>query len=56
MTRLKAAEERRNIRNLRPSKPVPFKPRWLKRLTDKDMTDSIYSDGAYVPRGSGGAA
>ena len=48
LDRIKEAEQRQrraDVRYLRPSEPVEFKPRWLTRLTDKDQTASIYSDG-----------
>lgn len=45
LDRIKAAEQRQNPRPLRPAEPVPFVPKWRERLTAKDQTATIYSDG-----------
>lgn len=55
--RIKEAERQResDLRYLHPSKPIPFKPRWLERAT-KDMTDSVLYNGAWQKPTEGGAA
>lgn len=56
MDRIRETEQR-NLRYLYPAPPTPIRrPRWLARLEAKDLTESIYSDGAYVPAGDRGAA
>ena len=54
MDRIKAAEQRNNLRPLRVAEPVQFVPAWRRRLQGseadrflarQDTTNSIYSDG-----------
>lgn len=52
--RIKAAEQRQNIRPLRPAEPVEFRPRWLERLQAKDTTDLVL--GAWIGPKDRGAA
>jgi hypothetical protein len=57
MDRILAAEQRNQLRYLRPAEPTPIrKPRWLDRLTDKDTTSDVLYNGAFVPGGDRGAA
>lgn len=58
--RIQAAEQRQNIRQLRPAEPTPFVPVWRRRLqvseadrflARQDTTNHIYSNGAFVPEG-----
>jgi len=50
---IREGERRReaDLRYLHPDEPVEFTPRWLRRLTARDFTDSIYSNGTWQPRG-----
>jgi hypothetical protein len=54
--RIREAEQQRRADLRRLDPPVAFRPRWLKRLTDKDMTSSVLYNGAHTPAGDGGAA
>jgi hypothetical protein len=54
MDRIKAAEQERNVRPLRPAEPVPFVPAWRRRLTAKDTTDLVL--GSWIKPTDGSAA
>jgi hypothetical protein len=55
MDRILAAEQRSQLRYLRPAEPTPIrKARWLDRLTDKDTTELVL--GSWIGPKDGSAA